>query len=90
VRVAIESKEKRMNTHFLALAAALLAAAPARAAVQVTSLEPQAGKLIIHASAKPDYTVFKLSGPPRVVIDLNGGDVSAAAKPIELHQDGMA
>jgi type IV pilus assembly protein PilQ len=87
---AIDSKEKRMKAHFLALAAGVLAAAPARAAVQVTSLEDQGGKLVIHASAKPEFTVFKLSSPPRVVIDLNGGDVTAAAKPIELHKDGIA
>src|SRR5207302_2057931 len=28
--------------------------------------------------------------PPRVVIDLNGGDVTAAARPMELHKDGIA
>jgi type IV pilus assembly protein PilQ len=91
VRVAIEtSKEKRMPSHILALAAALLAAAPARAAVQVTSLEDQGGKLVIHANARPEFTVFKLSSPPRVVIDLNGGDVTAAAKPIDVHKGGIA
>jgi type IV pilus assembly protein PilQ len=92
------SKEKRMpgkrlQSHLAVLAAAVLAAAPAARAetpVKVTSLEAQAGRLIIHASAKPEFTVFKLSGPPRVVIDLNGGDVSAAAKPLEIHQGGIA
>ncbi|TMA22231.1 MAG: type IV pilus secretin PilQ [Deltaproteobacteria bacterium] len=79
-----------MPSHFLALAAALLAAAPARAAVQVTSLEDQGGRLVIHASAKPEFTAFKLSGPPRVVIDLNGGDVTAAAKPMDVHRGGIA
>jgi type IV pilus assembly protein PilQ len=92
------SKEKRMpgkrqQFHLAVLAAAALAAAPAaRAAtpVKVTSLETAAGRLVIHASAKPEFTVFKLSGPPRVVIDLNGGDVSAAARPLEIHQGGIA
>jgi len=92
------SKEKRMpgkrlQSHLAVLGAAVLAAAPAARAetpVKVTSLEAQAGRLVIHASAKPEFTVFKLSGPPRVVIDLNGGDVSAAAKPLEIHQGGIA
>jgi type IV pilus assembly protein PilQ len=97
MRVA-PSKEKRMPGkrlpfHLAVLTAAILAAVPAaRAAtpVAVTSLETQPGRLIIHADAKPEYTVFKLSGPPRVVIDLNGGDVSAAAKPLEVKQGGIA
>ena len=81
-----------------ALAAALFAAAPgARAAVpaRVTSVElvsagEPGGKLIIHATAAPEFTAFKLSGPPRVVIDLNGGDVTAASKQVESHQGGIA
>ena len=81
-----------MPSHFLRTAAiaALLAAPAARASVQVTSLEDQGGKLVIHASARPEFTVFKLSGPPRVVIDLNGGDVTAAAKPMDVHRGGIA
>jgi type IV pilus assembly protein PilQ len=99
VRVATElSKEKRMPSHLMffrgaALAAALFAAAPgARAAIaaRVTSLEDQGGKLIIHATAAPEFTVFKLSGPPRVIIDLNGADVTAAAKQVEVHRGGIA
>ena len=99
MRAAIQlSKEKQMpsDSRFLrgaALTAVLLAAAPgARAAVsaRVTSVEDQGGKLIIHATAAPEFTVFKLSGPPRVVIDLNGGDVTAAAKQVESHKGGIA
>jgi type IV pilus assembly protein PilQ len=96
--MSVDMKEKRMPgkrlpSHLAVLAAALLAAAPAaraEAPVKVTSLEAQAGRLVIHASAKPEFTVFKLSGPPRVVIDLNGGDVSAAARPLEVHQGAIA
>lgn len=76
-----------------ALAAALLAAAPgASAAVsaKVTSLEDLDGRLVIHASARPEFTVFKLSAPPRVVIDLNGGDVTGAAKQGDVHRGGIA
>jgi type IV pilus assembly protein PilQ len=71
-----------MATRML-LTAVLIAAAPAaRAAapVKVTSVEEKGGKLFIHATAKPEFTAFKLSGPPRVVIDLNEGDVSAVVQ----------
>ena len=72
--------------------AALLAAPAARAAapIRVTSIEAREGKLFIHASAEPDFTAFKLSGPPRVVIDLNGAEVLAAARQVEVHQGGIA
>jgi type IV pilus assembly protein PilQ len=72
-------KEKRMATHVFLAAALIAGASLARtaAAVKVTSVEEKGGKLFIHATAKPEFTVFKLSGPPRVVIDLNGGDVTA-------------
>jgi type IV pilus assembly protein PilQ len=97
MRVA-PSKEKRMPGKRLpfqlaVLAAAIVAVAPAARAVTplaVTSIETQPGRLIIHASSKPEFTVFKLSGPPRVVIDLNGGDVSAAAKPMDVKSGGIA
>ncbi|MGE5047573.1 MAG: AMIN domain-containing protein, partial [Deltaproteobacteria bacterium] len=75
------------------LAAALIAAAPAAraaASVKVTSVEQKGQKLFIHATGKPEFTAFKLSGPPRVVIDLNGGDVSAAAEKVEAHRGGIA
>ena len=68
-----------MPTHVF-LAAALLAGASAAgtaAPVKVTSVEEKGGKLFIHATGTPEFTVFKLSGPPRVVIDLDGGDVTA-------------
>ena len=85
----------RRHLMFPTIAAALIAAAPAaRGAVasKVTSLEAPAsgGTVIIHASALPEFTVFKLSGPPRVVIDLNGADVTAAARPLEVHHGGIA
>ena len=99
MRAAIQlSKEKQMPSdsnlfRAAVFAAALCAAVPgARAAVssRVTSVEDQGGKLVIHATAAPEFTVFKLSGPPRVVIDLNGGDVTAAAKQVESHKGGIA
>src|SRR5438105_3472547 len=95
---AASRRDKRMATRML-LTAVLIAAAPAaRAAapVKVTSVEEKGGKLFIHATAKPEFTVFKLSGPPRVVIDLNEGDVSAAVQSGEsaghhsIHRAGIA
>ena len=85
-------KEKWMATHVFLTAVLLAGASLARTAapVKVTSVEEKGGKLFIHATAKPEFTVFKLSGPPRVVIDLNGGDVTAAAKPVDVHRDGIA
>src|SRR5437016_14130921 len=91
-------KENRMPGSILsALVLALASGASAAVnAVKVTSVEAQDGKLIIHATAKPEFTVFKLSGPPRVVIDLNEGDVSAAVLSGEaaghhsIHRAGIA
>src|SRR6267143_5314372 len=75
-------KEKWMATQVFLTAVLLAGASLARtvAPVKVTSVEEKGGKLFIHATAKPEFTVFKLSGPPRVVIDLNGGDVTAAVQ----------
>ncbi|HZX97376.1 MAG TPA: AMIN domain-containing protein, partial [Myxococcales bacterium] len=77
---------------FLAAAVSIAAspAAFAAAAVKVTSVEQRGARLFIHASGKPEFTAFKLSGPPRVVIDLNGGDVTAAARQVESHEAGIA
>ena len=72
------------------LALAVLLSPAAFASVKVTSVEARDGRLIIHATQKPEFTVFKLSGPPRVVIDLDGGDVTAAARPVEVHKGGIA
>ena len=93
-------KEKWMATHVFLTAALFAGASLARAAapVKVTSVEEKGGKLFIHATAKPEFTVFKLSGPPRVVIDLNGGDVTAVqsgghhsmVSPAVFHRDGIA
>ena len=89
-----------MATHVFLTAALFAGASLARAAapVKVTSVEEKGGKLFIHATAKPEFTVFKLSGPPRVVIDLNGGDVTAVqsgghhsmVSPAVFHRDGIA
>ncbi|HET8734816.1 MAG TPA: AMIN domain-containing protein, partial [Anaeromyxobacteraceae bacterium] len=44
----------------------------------------------IRASRTPTYTVFKLQDPPRLVVDVTGGDVSAVASPIRVDRGGVA
>jgi type IV pilus assembly protein PilQ len=78
-----------------AVAALLCAAVPAGAAVvagnRITGVElDPSGKLVIHGSAKPSFTVFKLAEPPRLVIDLEGADVTSVASPIDLQKGGIA
>ncbi len=46
--------------------------------------------VVIHGSLKPTFTVFKLSEPTRVVVDLSGADVTLAGKPLEVHQGGVS
>jgi len=60
---------------------------------RVTSVDVSAkaggAQILIHGSLKPTFTVFKLSEPARVVVDLSGADVTAAGKPVEVHQGGV-
>ena len=86
-----------------ALAALLVAAPAARAAVaaapaaagspanKVTSVEvaQDGGRIVVHGTARPAFTVFKLSDPARVVVDLAGADVTAAARPVEVHRGAI-
>ena len=44
----------------------------------------------IRASRAPSYTVFKLQDPPRLVVDVSGGDVSGVASPIRVDRGGVA
>ncbi len=84
-----------MNCHQsfrnVALAALLVAAPAARAATgatsRVTSIEiaKDGGSIVVHSTSRPAFTVFKLAGPARVVVDLAGTDVTAlGAKPIAV------
>src|ERR1700730_2624272 len=81
-----------MAAHVFLTALLLTRASLARTAapVKVTSVEEKGGKLFIHATAKPEFTVFKLPGARRGVIELHAGDRTAAAKPVEVHRDGIA
>ncbi len=77
-----------------AVLALLCAAAQAKAATgagnRITGVELSAGgKLAIHGTGKPSFTVFKLADPPRLVVDLAGADITSVASPLELHQGGV-
>src|SRR6266436_5272305 len=79
-----------------ALAAAMLAmAAPAaRAAApavnRVASVEVDGPRVVVHGSARPDFTVFKLAEPARLVVDLASADVTQASAPGAVHKHGIA
>jgi type IV pilus assembly protein PilQ len=77
-----------------ALAAAMLAAAgpAARAAAvnRVASVEVDGPRVVVHGSARPDFTVFKLADPARLVVDLAAADVTQASAPAAVHKDGIA
>ena len=42
----------------------------------------------IHTQSKPTFTVFRLSDPMRVVVDISGGDLSKIDGPLEV-EDGI-
>src|SRR5229473_3065534 len=77
-----------------ALAAAMLAvAAPAALAAapnRVASVEVDGPRVIVHGSAHPDFTVFKLADPARLVVDLASADVTQTSAPAAVHKDGIA
>src|SRR5512141_3232232 len=45
--------------------------------------------LAIQGSRAPSYTVFKLQDPPRLVVDIAGGDVSAVPSPLPVGKGGV-
>src|SRR5712664_452753 len=77
-----------------ALAAAMLAvAAPAAGAAaqnRVASVEVDGPRVVVHGTARPDFTVFKLADPTRLVVDLASADVTQARAPAAVHKDGIA
>ena len=84
----------KLCTGRAALAVAMLAAAaPAALAAapnRVASVEVDGPRVIVHGSARPDYTVFKLADPTRLVVDLASADVTQASAPTAVHKDGIA
>src|SRR5574342_621356 len=79
------------------VAAGALATVPARAAAPVPNViraidvaeRGGAVELDIRGSRAPSYTVFKLQDPPRLVVDVAGGDVSALSSPLGVSRRGV-
>jgi type IV pilus assembly protein PilQ len=94
------TEENQMNPKHsftgAAIAAVMLAAAsatPASAASalnRVGSVEVDGTRVVVHGSARPDYTVFKLDQPARLVVDLASADVSRAKAPAQVHKGGIS
>src|SRR5256714_4956566 len=84
----------KLCTRGAALAAAMLAvAAPAALAAapnRIASVEVDGPRVLVHGSASPDFTVFKLADPARLVVDLASADVTKATAPAAVHKDGIA
>src|SRR6516165_7733707 len=86
------------QTAALALWAALVVTAPARAAdananaIHGIDVAQRDGaiEIAIKGSRAPSYTVFRLQDPPRLVVDLAGADVSAVSAPVKVGQGGVA
>jgi type IV pilus assembly protein PilQ len=72
------------------LAVAAPQASAAAAVNRVASVEVDGSRVVIHGSTKPDYTVFKLDQPARLLIDLASADVSRASAPAAVHKNGIA
>jgi type IV pilus assembly protein PilQ len=87
-----------MNEHAIRRAAAFAAAAlfaataarAAGAANRLAAIEVDGPRVIVHGSAKPDFTVFKLKDPERLVIDVASADATAATAPASVHKNGIA
>ena len=77
--------------HALLIAAAILCPTSALAAGQhleaitmspgVTGDLATSAEVVITSSAKPDYSLFRLNSPTRVVIDLRGAEVGSPKMP---------
>lgn len=57
--------------------------------LSVTTSDKDGGRDVrIHTDGKPQYTVFRLNEPMRVVLDIAGGDVSLVRAPLHV-EDGI-
>ena len=67
------------------------AAAPQANAVRAIDVADRDGsvEVEIRASRAPSYTVFKLQDPPRLVVDIAGGDVSSVHSPVQVSRGGV-
>jgi len=93
------TEENQMNPKLsfpgaaIAVAMVAAAAAPASAASalnRVGSVEVDGSRVVVHGSARPDYTVFKLDQPARLVVDLASADVTQARAPATVHKNGIS
>jgi type IV pilus assembly protein PilQ len=80
----------------IALAGLLALPAPGRAAagpnvIRAVDVVDRDGtvEVDIQATRAPSYTVFKLQDPPRLVVDVTGGDVSGVASPVRVDRGGV-
>ncbi len=82
----------------IALAGLLAGPAPGAAAPPVANViravdvadRDGAVEVEIRATRAPSYTVFKLQDPPRLVVDVSGGDVSGVISPIRVDRGGVS
>jgi type IV pilus assembly protein PilQ len=67
------------------------AVAPAPNVISGIDVSERGGavELDIRGSRAPSYTVFKLQDPPRLVVDVAGGDVSALPSPLGVSRGGV-
>src|SRR5207248_3132751 len=93
------TEENQMNPKLsfrgAAIAAVMVAVAAPRASAasavnRVASVEVDGSRVVVHGTAKPDYTVFKLDQPARLVVDLASADVTKATAPASVHDRGIA
>ena len=95
----MDTNQKRQARRLLAglLAAGVLApagagaVAPAPNVIRGIDVSERGGavELDIRGSRAPSYTVFKLQDPPRLVVDVAGGDVSALPSPMGVSKGGV-
>ncbi|MFC1610148.1 AMIN domain-containing protein, partial [Myxococcota bacterium] len=91
---ALTTTARARPLRLAALAAILLATALAQAAVKnvVEGVEVEgsgASRAVrIKTSTEPTFTVFRLTNPMRVVVDISGGDISKVEGPIII-EDGI-
>src|SRR5438046_173033 len=82
--------EENDMTPKLCIPGAALAAAMFAVAAPAAAGEVDGPRVVVHGSARPDYTVFRLADPPRLVVDLASADVTVASAPAAVHKDGIA
>ncbi|MHB8420103.1 MAG: type IV pilus secretin PilQ [Myxococcales bacterium] len=73
-----------------AAASASASVAPDRVREIETRPTPNGGVVVLHGTRAPVFSVFRLSSPDRIVVDLAGADVSAASAPKKTGVPGLS